>query len=302
MNNIACIIVTYNPESSAIDSIKKIMEENAYIIIVDNGSKDTDTLRKVQKIINENHMDFFQYNENKGLACAQNKGIEIAISKNLDYVTFFDQDTIIPNNFFTDMYEGYLLYEETYNEKLGILAPNYLDRNTEEFARFAKLTKWKYEHRSCTEDTFTDVSFVISSGSFMRIDTIKDIGLFIDDFFIDQVDTEYSLRMLSRGYKIAVYKKVLLNHTIGNRSKENFFGLTIKPNHHNEERKFYILRNGVKCMVWYGWNYKGFIVLMTARFIHDIIGTIFYENKKMLKIKSMMLGTFMGFKKINNWN
>lgn len=288
----AAILVTYNPVESTLDVIKGLLKMNVHLIVVDNGTKvDNLYINEIEKeLMKEQETHFLKLEKNEGLATAQNKGIKLCTSLSNEFIFFFDQDTILPNNYISIMEKSFLDYEANYNEKLGILAPNYFDRNTKEYAQYAFLTDKSYEDRIFNNEKYMEVSFVISSGSMMRMSVINEIGTYIDDFFIDQIDTEYSLRMKKSGYKIIATSEVLLNHTIGDREKKKLFGLTIKPNHHSELRKYYIFRNGKVLIDLYGKEYYGFKVLMYKRFIHDILGILFFEKNKVTKIKSIKKG------------
>ncbi|MGX6970522.1 glycosyltransferase family 2 protein [Vagococcus bubulae] len=291
-NRTSVVIVTYNPDQSTLNSIKKMLEMDVYLIVVDNGTKNTNkVILQIERMLVGTESKYVKFDTNKGLGTAQNKGIEISKRLGKEYIFFFDQDTIIPDGYIGSMINLFTQYEELYPEnKLGILAPNYFDRNTKEYAHYALLTDRGYEDKKFKNELYLEVSFAISSGSLIKIEVINIVGLFREDFFIDQIDTEYCLRMRENGYKVVATSGVLLNHTIGNREKKFFLGLTIKPNHHSEVRKYYIFRNGMYTVRTYGKNYPGLKVLMYKRFIHDILGVCLYETNKKRKLSSMYRG------------
>lgn len=285
------VMVTYNPDFDTYKVIKELVAQSIYLIVIDNGSKESSIVISLEELKdNVDNLKIIRNDKNIGLAAAQNKGILYADNMDFDYLFFFDQDTLIPKNFVVSMEAAYEKYQTENNYKLGILAPNYKDKNIKDFAHYARLTEKGYEDIILNNSEYKKVSFVISSGSMMSMDLIKKIGLLRDDFFIDQIDTEYSLRVLSCGYDIVATSNALLEHTIGNREKKHFLFLTIKPNHHNSLRKYYIFRNGQYLKKIYGKDYPGFIVLMNHRFIHDLIGVVFFENEKLSKLKSIFKG------------
>lgn len=301
MEKVACIMVTYNPDAKAYETLKKLIKEEVFIILIDNGSGNSDTILDIQNLMNVNKMFFYSFKVNMGLAKAQNEGIRIAQKLKYDFAVFFDQDTIIPANYFSEMLHIFKEYEKKFFPKLGILAPNFIDRNTNETSRFAVLTDDGYYHKKIKHNDFEEVSFVVSSGSMLRLSVIEEVGLFIDNYFIDQIDVEYSLRLLSYGYSIVVTSKVKINHTIGDRTKRQLLFFTIRPNNHNSLRKYYIFRNGLKTIEIYKSEFKGIKRLIFMRLVHDFLGVIFFEDSKREKINAIFKGVKDSKKSIDDW-
>lgn len=290
MKNVACVIVTYNPDENVIETLKKLISENVFIVLIDNGSENSKEFINLKSFIKKNDIVFHFFKKNKGLATAQNFGINIAKEKKCEYITFFDQDTVFPENFCSQMLFYYNEFQMNHNLKLGILAPDFLDKNTKEYSRFAVFTEEGFYHKKLNGSEFEEVSLVISSGSFMKIATIEKVGLFLDDYFIDQIDVEYSLRLLSHGYNIVVTSKVIISHTLGDRQIRKLFFLTFKPNNHNAVRKYYIFRNGMNIIYLYSHKFKGIKQLILMRLLHDFLGVIFFETSKKEKVKAIIRG------------
>lgn len=290
------VIVTYNPDIEfLITNINKLNGNNITVYISDNGSDNFSEIETQLEKIKRPKIFIKKNLSNVGLASAQNSGIKYAQNASFEYICFFDQDTDLPQNYIEDMLleysEAQMFLEE---RQLGILAPNFYDFRLKEFTHFAKLTDSGYRNLNFVDEHFLDVSFVVSSGSFMKTELTREIGLFKKEYFIDQIDTEYSLRVISNGYKILVTSRICLNHTIGKRDKHNFMGLIIKPNHHPARRKYFIFRNGVDTCFRYSKKFPGFKKLILKRFIHDFLGVILYEKDKVRKIKAMVKGIHDG--------
>lgn len=303
-DSLLVIIVTYNPDLQLLKkNILSLLDDGVTVYISDNDSKNIPDLQNTIDSMDNRNIVLELNKVNLGLANAQNKGILYALKKYFTYICFFDQDTVIPSEYANNMLREYKVAEnEVYPSRIGMLAPNYYDYRLKEYAHFAKLTKHSYLDVSIEKQHFLNVSFVVSSGSFIKTEVVKKIGLLKGKYFIDQIDTEYSLRLLKNNYSIWVTSKVLLRHTIGNRDKKNLFGLTIKPNNHSALRKFYIFRNGIRTVKDYGVFFPGFRWLMFKRFIHDFLGVLFFEDNKKKKIKAMYYGLKIGKLSIDNWS
>lgn len=294
------VVVSYNPENDFINVISSLSNQPVDVIVIDNGSKtNTGLLSEIMEDPSSN-INLVRLERNIGLANAQNVGIKTIMEKesNWDkYIFFFDQDTIVPHDYISKMTSAYKEYEEkNENDKLGILAPNYKDKNIGDYAHYVKLTEKSYIDKTFHSDKFLDVSIVISSGSMVKIDLIKDIGFFMGGYYIDQIDVEYCLRVLENGYSIIATSVAMLTHTIGDRKKKKLLFLTLKPNFHSAFRKYYIFRNGIITLKQYKNKYPGLKKLMVKRFIHDLLGVIFFEDFKIEKFFSIYKGVRDGIK------
>lgn len=104
MNNIVTVIVPiYNVEEYLEDCIKSIINQtykNIEIILIDDGSTD-ESLDICKRYANNDKRIIIIEQENFGVSCARNKGIEIAKG---DYITFVDSDDWIEKGFIETLY------------------------------------------------------------------------------------------------------------------------------------------------------------------------------------------------------
>jgi rhamnosyltransferase len=118
----------------------------------------------------------------------------------------------------------------------------------------------------------------------------ENIGRCNEDYIIDHVDTDFCMRALDKDYKIYVNYDICLKHAIGKRTTHNFLGVTIKPNHHNYIRKYYIVRNGTHLAFKYFLEYPSYFYLNILRVAHEFVCVLFYEKNKIKKTLSMLKG------------
>lgn len=228
----AAIIVTYNPEGKAVDLIRSCLAQGCHVIVIDNNSTPGKTLGEISSTPG---IHFEKMSENLGLARAQNAGVMISKASGCQRTIFFDQDTSVPDGFIADMNRAFDELRKT-EPSLALLGPNYFDRNTGDDAHYAKLTPRGYKTVSLA-DRAEEVSFIISSGSIVETSLFDKTGPFMDKFFIDQIDTEFCLRLAKNRLKIYATPAAKIIHTIGDRQKHKIMFLTIKPNHHSAQIK-----------------------------------------------------------------
>lgn len=273
--NIASIFVLYNPQPPEIEKIKKYCEDFEEIdwVVVDNSKSPIDNYDEVKncKYVHNNNIG--------GIAGAISRGIEHT-SENTEYVFTFDQDSVIPHNFFQSM--ANFIREK--NAKL--VCSNFFDVNSKTFAKFVHLNKFNYDVVSDSDYT----TFAISSGMGINKSFWLEMNGVNENYIIDHVDTEICLKAHSRGERIYINYDICLEHAIGERKVYKFLGVTLKPNNHNHIRKYYIVRNGTHLAWKYLFKYPGYFYLNILRLIHEFLCTILYEKNKIKKLRYMAMG------------
>ena len=234
---IYAVVVTFNPSVNVMKLINALKAQNVTPIIVDNGSKNFD----FSSIEQDQHVHLLRLKDNLGIATAQNKGIEKAIELGAEYILFFDQDSTIPENFVQNMMDDYQFISNQ-NIKIGALGPRFIDERYNFYYKTISISK----HGLKTKHDVSDIkvpfnsTLLISSGSFICVETLKKVGLMRDEYFIDYVDTEWCLRAESLGFKNYISAKAVMKHTIGD-NVLNFKFMNVPV--HSAFRRYFRVRN-----------------------------------------------------------
>jgi glycosyltransferase involved in cell wall biosynthesis len=106
---IGVIIPTYNRKelvNIAIDSVLKQDYEDYEICVIDDGSEERveNFIRKDERI----HLITFK--ENRGVNAARNAGVEYFLKKDVDFITFIDDDDEFCDNAFSEFVKDYKKY------------------------------------------------------------------------------------------------------------------------------------------------------------------------------------------------
>ena len=89
---IGCILVLYNPDWHITNkSISSIIDQVSSIYILDNSK--VCTLAKEYK--NSEKIIYHEMGGNKGIAAAQNVGMEYYVKHRYDYILYLDQDNTL---------------------------------------------------------------------------------------------------------------------------------------------------------------------------------------------------------------
>jgi rhamnosyltransferase len=235
---IGCIIVLYNPVYELLrDVINSISNQVDTIFLIDNSSNSLDE----QIFSADSKIHYKPQFSNKGIAAAQNIGLEYIMAKNLDYVLFMDQDSILPSDIVKKLLNAYLvLVNNGYN--VGVVAPTAINRQT------GKHYKEKYPVLAnfCIEDSnilysFLKVNSCRSSGSIIAVNNFRKVGHMDESLFIDGVDNEWCWRAKMKcNLDSFVFEDVCITHQLGTGDK-SIFNFTVSIS--SPFRMYYQYRN-----------------------------------------------------------
>lgn len=264
-------IVTYNPDINRLAlCIEKITQNNHRLIIVDNGSKNVESIKKI--IYEIKSVSLIENKINYGVAKALNQIFGKAQIHGCEWVLVLDQDTIIPDN----LIERYkqVVYEN--RADLAIICPLIHDESTN--------ITWPVLGGDESERY---VEKCITSASFNSIKMWERVGGFDENLFIDEVDHDYCYRVRKEGGKILLVNGVIISHIIGNSKAYTILGRTIIVRNHSAFRKYYITRN----MLIIDRKQHGKITIRTmAHCVLFLMKIMVFENDKKKKILASCKG------------
>lgn len=250
MEEIYGAIVTYNPDIQNLEkNIKSIINQVNKLFVFDNNSKNKSEIKKLQQQYN---FEVIYGEINEGLSKAYNNIIFPHINECNFFVTF-DQDSFIPENAI-----DILLKIIKKDASIGAVGPV--------FARergFSKL-----------DGNTQFVEVIIQSCAVFRSEAIAKTGGFNEDYFIDSVDFEYCLRLLQKGYKVARYDGVCIQHELGEEKKI----LGIKYYSHNRLRNYYIARNHMDITRRFYKSFPAFVLKKNIFFILHFFKLLIFER------------------------
>ena len=262
------MIVAYDPDDRLEKSLRRLIENDriARIIIVDNSDTDAGNRYGIDARI-----VYIPFKANKGIAFAQNTGIELAKKEGFRWILTLDQDTIIE----ADLLEKYNAFiESAETDRIAVVNSDYLDINTQTL---------KYGN---TEPISVD--YVISSGSLVNIAVYEKLGPFEEAFFIDQVDNEYCYRAVRNHYRILVLPGKGFEHRLGNSKRVKLFCKSFYVYNQSPQRTYYRTRN----IKWFVQKYSDDKLLKkvkTKELRRDFI-RIFFEKNTIKKLNMFAKG------------
>jgi rhamnosyltransferase len=284
MKTYGLIFVLYKPTGEFVRNLAKARAACSNVVAVDNSPKADlhlhESLRQqgIRVIFNRNH---------GGLAGAYNKGAEALLAWRCEVIFLLDQDSAIDASFFTDMMQGaselgtdtFLIGPKIYEVKLEKCMP--------------VIVPGKRLPKSVRIDDKSAGLFptmcIISSGAAISAPAYRKLGAFREDYFIEYIDVEYSLRARQENVPVYMNAAVVLRQSNGSIERRGRLFTT----NHAAWRRYYIARNAVHCFRLYR-AYSGLHWLSGLIVIQQAFSVILFDSQKLRKITAIVCGYLDG--------
>lgn len=255
--NIFAVVVTYNRPAELRLVVQALLAQSRRldrILVIDNAS--TDCARRV--LGDYPDVEVIRLEKNLGGAGGFAFGLGEAISRGCDWVWMMDDDAV-PR---PDALQALSSTALKMPNKAGALCSAVYEFDS--LAKMHRRTfgKWLAIERAIAERYYRDELREIALGSFVgfmvRSSAVKEVGLPDPRFFLAYDDTEYSLRLKSRGWTLWLVPGSGIDHlrSAGSRLRGSVFGT----------KHFYNIRN----RVWVARSYST-IGVVTAILMGGII-------------------------------
>jgi rhamnosyltransferase len=275
LNHVCAVIVTFRPRAEDLGNLAKVSPQVENLVVVDNGSAE-EQLQWLRAASRELDFTLIENGQNLGIAAALNTGVKCAQAKGSQWVALFDQDSTVTDGFVAQMLADFEHYAGRRN--ILLLVPRYRDPQSG-------------VERVCPMDEDGGPFVTITSGSLLPVIAFEKCGYFKEELFIYTVDDEYSLRLRSRGYSIALSPHAVLLHASGIPSYFRLFGRQLfQTTNYRPGVRYYISRNRV-WMTWvYGVRYPRYVRGALRSSLIDLCKLSIAEEYKWAKLKMVFLG------------
>ena len=188
-------------------------------------------------------------------------------------------------------------HSEKYNTEL--LGPKILEQKVKRNNYYLiKKNNFKFKRTTIDNHEIKNNAYnLVSSGSIIKYEVFKDICLFRENFFIDYIDLEFSLRARQRNYRISIVNSASLFHKLGSQTKHNFFGITIYCHNYSKERRYTIGRNRFFYIRIFAKSFPGIVKIEVLATLYDIFRILIFEKNSIQKFTYFLKGICMEFLK-----
>ncbi len=263
MDHISIVIVNYNSEEhtrECLVSLEKIKAENFnyQVIVVDNGSQ---KIFKLPKQLQTERVEVIRSESNLGFTGGNNLGMTYAIEKyNSEYICLLNNDTTVHPHFLEELRQtlvtaspkgmvgpkiyfskGFEFHKDKYpRNQLGNIIwygggsidwPNLIDSHR----CIDEIDRGQLEHETHS-DFCTGACVLISR------EVLETIGMFDEQLFLYNEDTDLSVRAKKRGYQILFNPRAVIWHK--NAGSSGGSGSPIHEYYQTRNRIYFGLKHG----------------------------------------------------------
>lgn len=293
MNKTSAVVVTYQPELEILDQLLNGLDAQVEsIIVVDNGSKvDLLTWNNQRQ---RNKVEVLLMSENWGIAAAHNAGIKWAQDRGADFVLLMDQDSIPAPDMVQRLAFALLNAEKKFDSPAIAAGPICVDSRNGNKSFFVTErngmpARWWPGSSFPPFNVVREVSSLISSGTLINLELIKNVGGMRSNYFIDHVDTEWCFRAKTKGYILLGVPDALMKHTLGDKVRSIWFFGWRHVAYHSPLRDYYMFRNTLLMIrdvkMSFMWRLH-----LTMRLIKFFSYFLIFTPKRANRLYSMTLG------------
>lgn len=284
---IAGCVIFFNPAESVIENLITYVRELDLFIVVDNSPIENVALSETIKKLFSN-VSYHWLRSNEGIAKALNVACSIAIDHGCEWLLTMDQDSSFNAGGVVDMITRIDEVNRIF-PGIGIISASH---KIHDEAALKIYTADKGAGLQGTKD-YVELAVTMTSGNLLNLKAYEVAGPFADKLFIDHVDHEYCLRLRKYKYRIVQVNTIFLNHSLGSFEVRSFLGKKLKVSNHNYQRRYYMTRNGLYISKHYfSLDQKICLDILKNIFFFDMVKILFFEQKKLLKIKAVWMGIY----------
>ena len=204
---VIAVVVAYEPEvTTFLPLLEQLDVQVAEVVIVDNSAATDNRVIEClpASLLKSGRFSVIRLGGNFGIGTALNVGIDEALRRRAGFLLLSDQDSLPTESMVENLCRSYADLTAQ-GVTVGAVGPTFTDLHTSLTYPFqAQLPgKFFYGHKAATaESPHVEALTLITSGTLIPTDVIRNVGTMREDFFIDHVDIEWCHRARSLGYSL----------------------------------------------------------------------------------------------------
>lgn len=230
------VVVAFRPDPDRFARALQAIEAQVQAIVVaDNGGPRSTPLALPRSAVPVDMVG------NRGVAAAQNRGIEKARELGATHVLILDDDSICGADTVQTLVRAWTGLRAA-GEKVAAVGANFRDPRHGQANAFHRIEGLGMKRLDSTAAAVHRVHTLISAGCLISLDAFDAIGPMNETLFIDYVDTEWGMRAQLLGWNSFGVVDAQMEHTLG----DSLLWLFGKPySLHGPLRHYYMTRNGL---------------------------------------------------------
>lgn len=252
------LILNFNSYIETVNCLEALLNNIRYpnyrIIVLDNNSTDESIISLPTKVdewakLYGQKISFIENHSNYGYAHGNNRGIEIAIKENSDFICIINPDVIVEEDFLDE-----LVYQMKSDPSIGMIAPAIVNSEAKDtciiggaqigyISGYTKMINAGNKLDGINPKVYA-CDYIGGMCLLVRRRVINEIGLIPENYFLFYEETEWCNRCIRAGYRCVVDVGTKVIHkgsvTIDRESNESSIrnkGINMK--------EYYLFRNRV---------------------------------------------------------
>ncbi len=237
---ILAVIVCYEPGPQALSLLVEnlVRQPDVRVLLVDNSELDSGRVATASAAARFG-AELVANDVNVGVAAAHNIGVLRALESGAKFVLLLDQDSELDVDTVARLADAHRALTAA-GQSVAAVGPSFSDPRGNRTSPFVRLRNIRMEAVVPADGQVVECDILISSGCFISLEALRQIGGMDERLFIDFVDIEWCLRAHAAGWKVFGVADAHMHHTIGNRALK-VFGRVIPV--HSPTRNYYLIRN-----------------------------------------------------------
>ncbi|WP_313503722.1 glycosyltransferase family 2 protein [Kaistella carnis] len=222
----ASIVLYKNDENVLLQAINSFLNSKTndiiFLYLIDNSPTD-----ELKRIISHPGVEYIFNPSNPGFGAAHNIAIDRAMKKGSQYHLVLNPDVYFDGN----VIEGLLCYMNK-NLDVGNVLPkvfypdgsiqylakllptpyDWIGRRFNPFKKMVEKRNQTFELKISGYDKIMDAPYLSGCFMFLRIDTLRKVGLFDDKIFMYGEETDLCRRIILAGFRTVFYPKEVIYH------------------------------------------------------------------------------------------
>ena len=275
--NLAAVVVLYQPSIDVVAGVQSYAPQVKTIFAVDNSELLDPTIASALAQIP--NLQLIANQGNQGIAHALNRGIALAQECGYEFVLTMDQDSAFHCEDFS-LYQNSAQQLFLTHEQAAIVAPD----------DTPFLGQLPPKASACE---FVPARLVVTSGNIVRIAHWHAVAGFSERLFIDEVDHDFCLRLLSAGYSVFKASHLHFIHAMGTQRIVPWLRWHTLVSEHSALRYYYITRNSLFVYTHYAKEFPELCIDRVIKILrYKYLLMLMFERNRIAKLAMILRGAF----------
>lgn len=281
---ICSVITTYQPGTSLVECVQRVLPQVGEVIIVDDGASEANVAELKRWFHDVSKVTVLHQPANSGIAAALNVGVKMAKERNYEWVLTLDDDTL-PNVDMVNSLCGYLSRIQG-PKPVGVIGMKWSAGNGSIApSGLVSLPEW------------LDKRGIITSGSLFSLSTYSAVGPFREEFFIDSVDYDFCMRARAKGFRVIQVQEYGFKHSLGQNERFKLGIFTISSESHSPSRLYYAFRNSTILATEYLLRDPLYACAVALSQFKTVMRIVFLQKSKGIKLFAIIRGFVAAMKR-----